>query len=163
VRPGDLVKRGDVILRFEQEDLRLQLREISAKLVSTEKQMASYLAEGKLADYAESVALRQAFLAEKQLLERHLAQTVVKSGQNGIVLEGDLKQDIGRPVQVGTQLIVVAPLEQLLLEMYVSQDDVAYVKPEQEGEFTTKAVPGKSIPGREGRIGAAPGASTSAS
>ncbi len=146
VRPGDLVKKGDVILRFEQEDLRMQLREISAKLVSTEKQMASELAEGKVADYAESVALRQAYLAEKQLIERHLAQTVVKSGQNGIVLEGDLKQDIGRPVQMGTQLIIVAPLEQLLLEMYVAQDDVAYIKPEQEGEFTTKAVPGKSIP-----------------
>ncbi len=156
VRPGDLVKRGDTVLVFEQKDLRMQLREAEAKLVSTEKEMASYLAKGEVSDYAEAKARRDAFLAQTQLLRHRLSQTVVKSALSGIVLTGDLRQHIGRPVRMGEELLTIAPLRQLLLEVYVAQDDVAYVEPGQRGRFTTKAAPNVALPFVVGKVRPAP-------
>jgi len=103
--------------------------------------MSTYLAADRISQYAEAKARREALLAETELLERHLSQTDVKSDIDGIVLSGDLRQHIGRPVRLGEQLLVVAPLEKLVLQVDIAQQDIAYVDRGQEGQFTTKAAP----------------------
>ncbi|MFO7957145.1 MAG: HlyD family efflux transporter periplasmic adaptor subunit [Candidatus Brocadiia bacterium] len=147
VRPGDTVEEGEPLVIFDQRDLEVRLREARSKRTSVEKEMSTYLVqEGKMAQYAEARARRDALEAEIELLQRQLERTTLRAEFPGIVLEGDLSQDIGRPVQMGEKLIEVAPLDEFVLEVSVDQGDVSYVEPGLEGEFTTKAKPDMEIP-----------------
>ncbi|MGD2176058.1 MAG: hypothetical protein PVJ27_11690, partial [Candidatus Brocadiaceae bacterium] len=102
VRPGDTVAEGDLIVRFDRQDLELSLREAMSKRTSVAKEMSTYLVqEEKVPQYAEARARLEALDAEIELLKRRLERTDVRAEFPGIVIEGDLSQDIGRPVQMG--------------------------------------------------------------
>jgi multidrug efflux pump subunit AcrA (membrane-fusion protein) len=146
VRPGDTVEVGQTLVEFDREDLELRLREVRSSRNSLDRQMATYLAQQKMPQYAEARARWQASAAEIELLERHIARSEHQAEFAGIVLLGDLRQDIGRPVRMGERLIEVAPLDELLIEVEVDQGDVGLVNAGQWGHFTTRARPNVSIP-----------------
>ncbi|MHC4481452.1 MAG: HlyD family efflux transporter periplasmic adaptor subunit, partial [Planctomycetota bacterium] len=137
VRPGDTVAEGQVIVEFDREELELRLREVQSNLASAEKEMSTYLARQEMSKYAEARARREALAAEIELLELHISRAEVRADFPGIVIEGDLTRHIGRPVRMGEQLIEVAPLDTLLLDVEVAQRDVGYVQEGQEGRFST--------------------------
>lgn len=146
VRPGDTVLPGQVIVEFDRDDVEVQLREARSKRTSAEKEMLTYLTEQKVPQYAESKARHDALVAQVELLEKHLARTIVQADFAGMIVSGDLKQDIGRTVRMGQELIELAPLTELVLKVEVEQDDVVYVREGLRGEFTTKARPGVALP-----------------
>lgn len=146
VRPGDTVAQGQTLVEFDRDDVMLQLRETRSNMTSAKKQMSTYLADQKMSQYAEMKARRDALAADAELLERKVSRAEIRSDLAGIVVAGDLIQDIGRPVRMGKALMEIAPLDALLLEVEVDQGDVAYMSVGQEGRFTTKARPNVSIP-----------------
>jgi hypothetical protein len=146
VRPGDTVGKGQTIVVFDCDDLVLKLRETQSNKTGAEKEMSTYLAQQKMSKYAESEARRDSLAAQADLLERQIARAEVHADFAGIVVTGDLTRDIGRPVRMGEQLIEVAPLDKLLLDVEVQQGDIAYVEAGQGGMFTTKARPNLSMP-----------------
>ena len=156
VRPGDTIKPGDTLVVFDHSELALRLRQSESKRASVEKEMLTYLAEQKLSEYAEAKAESESLAAEIDLIRLRLDQTEIQADSAGLVISGDLRQDIGRPVRMGQQLIEVAPINRLLLEVEVAQDDVLLLRNEQEGGFTTKARPGEPIPFKITRLRPAP-------
>lgn len=152
VRPGDTVVEGQVIVEFDRDDLELRLREVGSSLTSAEKEMDTYLAQQKMPQYAEARARWQALSAEKELLERRIARAEVRADFAGIVIVGDLSQDIGRPVRMGEHLIEVAPLDTLVLDVEIDQGDIGHIGVGQEGRFTTKAQPDVAIPFRVAQV-----------
>ena len=85
--------------------------------------------------------------AEIDLLKHHLDRAVLRADFPGIVISGnDLRQHIGRSVRMGEQLVEVATLDELVLEIEVEQGDINYVKAGQTGYFTTKARPSVETP-----------------
>jgi multidrug efflux pump subunit AcrA (membrane-fusion protein) len=145
LRPGDTVEPGQVLVRFDREDLVLRLREAQSKLTSTEKQMATYLAEQRMSHFAEARARGDALAAEVSLLERWIGRTELRAEEGGLVISGDLTQELGRSVRMGEQLMEVAPLGTLILEVEVEQGDISYVAANREGRFTTKADPDAAV------------------
>jgi hypothetical protein len=146
VKPGDHVSVGQRVVEFDRSELELQLREAQSKAASLEKRLSSYLAQEKMSEYKEAEAALAALNAQIELLQSRLDRTVLRADTVGVVITGDLRQDIGRPVQMGEQLVEIAPLDTLLLEVQVDQGDVGYVKAGQGGSFTTKAAPDARIP-----------------
>ncbi len=146
VRPGDRVEAGQTLVEFDSEELKLKLREAQSNSTSVEKQMATFLTQQQMSQYAEAKARYEALLAEVELLEHYIARSVIKADAVGIIIAGDLREDIGRPVYMGEELMEMAPLEKLVLELEVEQGDIAYVEETQEGSFTTKAKPDLALP-----------------
>ncbi len=146
LRPGDEVAVGSLLLSFDRDEIDLQLRESLAKRASVEKEMASYLAEQKLSRYAEAQARADALAAEIALLQRHAEKARVEADFPGLLLRGDLSRDIGRPVRTGQELLEVAPLDKLILEISIAQEDIAHVRLGMQGEFTTRAQPDEVVP-----------------
>ena len=144
-RPGDTLTKGDSIFELDREEMRLRLREAKSKRISAEKEMGTYLAEQRMSQYAEAKARMNALSAEIELIEQQIARSLVRAEFPGIVISGDLRQDIGRPVRMGEELVEVAPLKQFVLEVQVDQGDVGYLQEGQPGSFTTKARPDVSI------------------
>jgi multidrug efflux pump subunit AcrA (membrane-fusion protein) len=152
LRPGDTVEPGQLLVRFDREDLVLRMRETQSKLTSAEKQMSSYLAEQKMSQYAEAKAQRDALTAEVGLLQRWIDRTELRAEEGGLVISGDLTQELGRSVRMGEQLMEVAPLDTLILEVEVEQGDISYVTADHGGRFTTKADPDRPIAFEIGKI-----------
>lgn len=146
VQPGDTLNVGDVVFELDGEELELRLREARSNRAAAEKEMGTFLAEQRMSQYAEAKARAEALAAEIELLELRLGRTRVRAEFPGIVLTGDLRRELGRPVRMGEKLVEVAPLDRFVLELKVEQGDVAHVAPGQEGAFTAKARPGVSIP-----------------
>jgi hypothetical protein len=144
VRPGDTVSAGQTVVQLDREEVELQLREAQSKRTSAEKEKSTYLAQQKIPQWAEAEARHEALGAEIELLQRHLAKTTIKALDAGIVISGDLRQDIDRQVRMGEQLMEIAPLSELVLEVELDQGDVSYIQPGQSGRFTTKARPSVS-------------------
>ena len=148
VKPGDAVNPGQTLVEFDKEELQLQLRQARSEATKLEKQMSSALADQKMSDYKVAQAALDAKKATIDLFQSRLDRTVMKADSPGVVITGDLRQDIGRPVQTGEELLEIAPLGALLLEVQVAQGDFSYVMPGEEGTFTTKAAPDSRIPFR---------------
>lgn len=141
VLPGQLVKAGDTLFRFDTEELEIATREAQSKLAATKKQMAVYFSEQKIAQYKIAKAQCEELAAQIELLEHRIRQGEVRATFDGIVLTGDLRQHIGTPFPMGQTLLEVAPLDELLLLLEVDQGDVAFVEVGQRGTFVTKARP----------------------
>lgn len=146
VLPGDLVEAGDLLFAFEDEELRIGLRETRAKLAARQRERDTYFAQEAMAKYKIARAQCGELEAQIELLEHRIAQTEVRATFDGVVLTGDLRQDVGSPFAMGDTLMEVAPLEELLLLAEVDQGDVAHVSPGQGGTFATKARPDIKLP-----------------
>jgi hypothetical protein len=141
VLPGELVRTGDILFRFETEEMDLELQETRSQLAAAQKKMDVYFSEQKMAEYKIAQSEAEELKAKVNLLEHRIEQAVVRASFDGIVLEGDLRQHVGSPFQMGQVLLEVAPLQEMLLLMEVGQDDIGYVESGSRGTFVTKARP----------------------
>lgn len=145
VLPGQIVRKGELLFRFEDEELQLSLREARSRFTAAQAKMQVSFAEQKIADYQMAKAESEELAAQIELLESRIRQASVLATFDGVVLSGDLRQQIGSPFQMGQTLLEVAPLDELLLLVQVEQGDVALVRVGQEGTFATRARPSETL------------------
>jgi multidrug resistance efflux pump len=62
-----------------------------------------------------------------RVLEHRQQNLSVKCPIDGIVISGDLQRTEGAPLTLGQRLFEVAPLDEMMIEIAVPQDDIAYV------------------------------------
>ena len=86
--------------------------------------------------------------AKRRLLanrERHLE---IKSPLDGIVITGDLQRSEGVPVTVGQLLYEIAPLDAMVAELAIRDEDIAFVRADQDTAIVLDAYPGQSQRGK---------------
>lgn len=131
-RPGDRVHRGQVLLRLDDRDLKLE----QAKLRGERDQAAGKLRQAMADREAASVALASAELqgAEGQLalVEAKLARTQLVAPMDGLVVTGDWVQQLGGPVELGKEMFEIAS-EGYRVVLHVPERDIARVHTGQRG------------------------------
>ncbi len=132
VKPGDLVKKGDLLAHMDGREIRWE----QAGLVADRKQ-AVKRRDASLAgrDYAEAEIAKleiERLDLNIQLLKHRADHLQIKSPIDGIVTSGDLERAEGAPLEVGQSLFEVAPLNEMIAEIAVPQGDIAYVEEGQE-------------------------------
>jgi multidrug resistance efflux pump len=80
-----------------------------------------------------------------QRVEEQLSRTTITAPFDGVVVSGDLSQNLGAPVERGTILFEVAPLSEFRLVLKVDEGDVAFVEPGQRGTLLMSAFPNDPI------------------
>ncbi|MCG2593740.1 HlyD family efflux transporter periplasmic adaptor subunit [Ramlibacter sp. XY19] len=145
-RAGDAVRKGTVIARLDDRDLRVE----RAKLLSQVEQYGG--------QYREATAGReraQALMASSQLeqaraqlalVEEQIARTVLVAPFDAVIVTGDLSQKLGAPVERGQSLFELAPLSSFRVALMVDEHDFAAVQPGQRGKLTVNSMPGASFP-----------------
>ena len=148
VRPGDVVARGEILGRLDERDLVLERRRWAARRDQLHKEYREALADH---DRTEA-SIRSARLAEADaqlaLLDERLARTRLEAPFDGVVVEGDLTQALGSPVEKGQVLFQVASLDGYRIVLRVDERDIAHVEPGQHGELALAALPGADLPVR---------------
>ena len=81
-----------------------------------------------------------------------MANLTIKSPVAGYVIGGDLKRSEGAPLTVGEVLYEIAPLEQMIVEVAIGDDDIALIDAGQHVTIRFDAYAGEEFAGRLVRI-----------
>jgi biotin carboxyl carrier protein len=141
VRPGDRVVAGQVLAQLSSQDLELERRRRESEMRQHEN---AYRAAQARNDRTQMV-ISQSRAAEAQamlgLAETQLDRSQLVAPFDGVVIKGDLSQNLGAPVQKGEVLMVLAPGDSFRLIVEVDEADIAAVHPGQKGQLALAARP----------------------
>jgi biotin carboxyl carrier protein len=141
VRPGDRVHAGQLLAQLSSQDLELERKRRESELRQHEN---AYRAAEARSDRTQMV-ISQSRAAEVQamlgLAEAQLERSQLVAPFDGIVIKGDLSQNLGAPVQKGEVLMVLSPGESFRLIVEVDEADIAAVHPGQSGQLALAARP----------------------
>ncbi|MBN2181275.1 MAG: HlyD family efflux transporter periplasmic adaptor subunit [Sedimentisphaerales bacterium] len=146
VEVSDKVEAGNTILGcLDISELNLKLATARAAKAGYIKEADAYRSSGETAQSQIALAKADQADAQIELLEYQISQASLVSPISGVVVQGDLKRQIGAPVKVGDVLFEVCPLESLRAQLFVPEDQVKDIQIGQKGRLATASYPGERI------------------
>ena len=141
VRPGDTVTQGQLMLVLADQELRNEQRRLESALARFRSEHASAFAQQDRARMVEAQARVDETGAQLALIEEQLARTQVTAPFNGLVIQGDLQQQIGAPVHRGDALMILAPNDGFRIVLQIEDRDIKSIKAGMLGRLTLSAMP----------------------
>jgi RND family efflux transporter MFP subunit len=142
VRPGDRVKKDQPLLTMDVSDIKLKLDAAKAEAAKAHAQYVKFAADPeKQADAAIAQAQIDAANAEARLYQDQIDRAQVKAPFEGLVLKGDLTDQVLAPKKQGDELFIVAANDSLRAELSVSERDIQDLQPGQRGKLATTSLP----------------------
>jgi len=146
LRAGDMVKAGQPIGRFEDRELQLEKIKLVSQREQLERQHREAMAKRERAQTAILGAQLDQTEAQLALVEEQLSRAVMTAPLDGVIVSGDLSQNLGSPVERGQVLFEIAPLDGYRIVLRVDERDMAHVALGQRGELAVTAMPGEPLP-----------------
>jgi multidrug resistance efflux pump len=140
-RPGDRVQAGQVLVEMADQDLALQRRRWTSELGQQENAYASAIARADRAAMVIALARADEARAQLALVEAELARTRITAPFAGIVVDGDLTQSLGAPLERGKPLMLLAPLDRYRVMVQVDERDIGRLRVGQSGSLSLAALP----------------------
>ena len=151
-RPGDRVQANQLLLEMSNQDLLLQKRKWASELGQYENAYASALARSDRAAMVIALARTEEARAHLGLVESELVRARITAPFTGIVLDGDLTQSLGAPLERGKPLMRLAPLDHYRVMLQIDERDIGRVQLGQTGQLALSALPWEALPIRAVRI-----------
>ncbi len=152
VKPGDLVQRGQPLGRMEGRDVRWELAGLTADQRRAQKSRDANMAHGKTAAAQIDQLDADRLEVKRRILENRLKQLEICSPIDGIVISGDLERSQGVPISVGQVLFEVAPLDRMVAELAIPDDEISHVETEMPATLWLDAFQSDSRAGTIARI-----------
>jgi Barrel-sandwich domain of CusB or HlyD membrane-fusion/GAF domain len=152
VRPGDLVKKGQVLAEMADEDLRQERRRWEGEVLRHDSTFGDALKRRDRSQMATAQALAAEARAQLNLAEQQIERTRLIAPFNGVVLKGDLKQQIGAPFKRGDTLLVLAPANEFRVMVSVEDRAIDSVKKGATGQLLLSSMPDTPVSIRVERI-----------
>lgn len=135
VRAGDIVKKGQVLAKLDDHELLEEQTKWASNRDQYNNKLREALANHDLTAVQIVTAQRDEAQAQLDLVQERLARAKVRSPYDGVIVSGDLSQQIGTPVKPGKELFEVAPLHQYRVILEVDERDIAQVHDGQAGRL----------------------------
>jgi hypothetical protein len=134
VQPNQSVKAGEVLFAFDRVTLASRLAVATQALATAEAEYRQAAQQALFDTKSKAqLALVQGKLAERQAEAAYLGEldhrTGVTSPRDGIVMFGDASEWIGRPVNTGERVMVVAGETDAEVEAWLSPGDMIELSP----------------------------------
>jgi hypothetical protein len=151
-RPGDHVKAGQVLIEMADQDLQLQRRKWTSELSQQESAYATALARSERSTMVIALARAEEARAQLALIDAELARGQIGAPFDGVVIDGDLNQALGAPVERGKVLMMLAPGDRHRVVVDIDERDIAGVRAGQNGTLALSALPWDSLPIKVTRV-----------
>ena len=151
--PNSIVKQGVTLIRYEDTGLRNQY-EIAVKTLAVAVAEYQKVAQGAFNDIRSKsqVALSRAQVelkqAERDYAEELLQQVEIKAQASGILIYSDKADWVGRPVQVGEQMMQIADPDDISLRIFLPVDDSIFLVEGADAKIFLDVDPLNSIDAR---------------
>jgi len=145
VRAGDTVHKGDVMANLDGSELQLQLGKLNGQLQKFRREYREALSTGDLVKVRVNSAQIDQATAEMELTQQQLQKITLTAPFDSVVIEGDLSQLLGSPVERGETLFKIAPLEGYRIILKVDERLISYVKPGQKGTLALSSMPERNF------------------
>jgi biotin carboxyl carrier protein len=146
VRAGDVVHAGQVLATLEDRDLHLEKVRWEAELQVALRKQQEAMAKDDRVEMRLAAAQANQARAQLDLAQEKLARVQVVAPFDGVVVRGDLSQQLGSPVEEGKVLFELAPLEAWRVILRVDERDIADVHVGEPGELMLTSLPGQVFP-----------------
>jgi multidrug resistance efflux pump len=144
-RAGDLVKSGQTLAVLDDRDLRLEKVRWESELEVALRKASEGMSKADRVSVRMSQAQADQARAQLDLVGEKLARVRVAAPFDGVVVRGDLTQELGSPVEQGKVLFEIAPLDTWRVILKVDERDIAYVKTGAPGNIVLTSLPGQTI------------------
>ena len=128
VAPGDVIVKGNVLARINGRDLHWELTgRIAEYGRATKRRDAAMAAHDVVASQLAKLEMEQ-LKADMDILKNRAENLEIKSPIDGIVISGDQERAEGAPLTVGQSLFEIAPLDKMIVEVAVPENEINFVE-----------------------------------
>jgi biotin carboxyl carrier protein len=152
VRVGDEVKQGEPLMTLDTRDLLLEEAAALAEFNRYERESEKARAADNAAEIRVAESLARQAKARLDLARHRLRQAALNAPMSGIVIEGDLRERIGAPVEQGNVLFKIGRTEKMFVLCEVNEKDIHDVNGSAFGEFALASQPKHKFPLKLERI-----------
>ncbi len=145
VRPGDVVKAGQLMAELSDDELQNARRARLAEVIQQENTFAESFARGDRSQAAMAQAKVSEAKAQLALVEQQIERLRIVAPFDGVVIQGDLHQQLGAPVKRGEALLTLAPGLDWRVVLEVDEADVGELQAGQVAGLRLAAMPGQVI------------------
>jgi biotin carboxyl carrier protein len=143
VRPGDVVSGEQVLGSLDDKDLWLERLRWSGQRAQLRKQHREALGGHDRTQIGIFNAQIEQADAQLRLLNEQLSRTKLVAPFDGVIVSGDLSQQLGAPVERGQVLFTVAPLNSYRVVVQVNEREAFELAEGQTGQLLLSALPDK--------------------
>jgi multidrug efflux pump subunit AcrA (membrane-fusion protein) len=133
VRAGDVVSKGQELARLDDHDLLVERAKWASERDQYDNKLREAMANHDLIAIQVITAQLNEAQAQLNLTEDKLTRSRVVAPYDGVIVTGDLSQQIGTPVEAGKQLFEIAPLHSYRIILEVDERDIRLVRIRQKG------------------------------
>jgi RND family efflux transporter MFP subunit len=141
VRAGDTVRKGDLMATLDDAELQLELSKLNGQLQKFRREYREALSTNDLVKVRVISAQIDQATAEMELTQQQLQKIALTAPFDSVVIEGDLSQMLGSPVERGDTLFKLAPLEGYRIILKVDESLISYVAVGQKGMLALSSMP----------------------
>lgn len=145
-RAGDVVSKGQLLARLDDKDLVLERARWQAEFEVAQRKSQEAMAKGDRVELRLASAQADQAEAQLNLVLEKLARVNVVAPFDGVVVRGDLSQEIGSPVEQGKVLFEISPLAQWRVIAKVDERDIGYTREGMPGELMLTSLPTERFP-----------------
>jgi multidrug resistance efflux pump len=140
VRAGDIVRKGQPLAQMDDHDLVVERVRWTSERDQYDNKLREAMANHDLT--AVQVVGAQVRQAEAQLalVTEKIARAQLKAPYDGVVVSGDLSQQIGSPVETGKKLFEIAPLQSYRVILQVDEREIRHVRLGQKGQLVISGI-----------------------
>lgn len=145
VRAGDTVKPGQLMATLDDRDLIIEKARWSSERDQYDNRLRDAMATHDLTAVQVIGAQLAQAEAELSLVEQKVQHAHLVAPFAGLVVSGDLSQQIGAPVEVGKKLFEVAPLQSYRVILQVDEREIRHITTGQKGRLVITGIAGDAI------------------
>jgi biotin carboxyl carrier protein len=144
-RPGDVVEKDQLLARMDDREIKWELAGLRADLNRANNERNSFLSQHKVSDAEIARHEVQRLKNREQLLEHRSSHLEIRSPIAGVVVSGDHRNAEGVPLDTGQTLFEIAPLDRMIVEVAIPEDDISQAQQNQRVSIRLNAMPDAAV------------------
>jgi RND family efflux transporter MFP subunit len=146
VRAGDTVKQGQLLAGLDDRDLMIEKVRWSSECDQYDNRLREAMATHNLTEVQVLSAQLNQAEAELRLVTKKIEYAHLVAPFDGLVVSGDLSQQVGAPVEVGKKLFEIAPLQSYRVILQIDEREIRHIKTGQQGMLVITGIAGDPMP-----------------
>jgi len=135
VKVGHSVSKNQVLAKLDSKELDLALQQLKSQKNQLKQQYQQALVDHDRSKVSLFDLKLEQIETEININLQKQTRLLVTSPIDGIIIEGDVYQSIGKPVKKGEEIFKISPLRDYRVILKVDESDIAYIKEQQKGHL----------------------------